>query len=311
MASSDNSCNTEQAKRLPNLSALTLKPRDQLTRQASDGIYCIDTLEASQRGFKIAQLSDCKASVILVRNALEATDEEAQELDAFMNDDAIVLPTVNPMNSNSFIRRKQATFGASYKFSGQKVPSFADEEKWPAVVKKTLTYTKQVVQQLGHDPDAYNAVHTNFFKEGRDALAEHQDEEKDMVKGLPILSYTLLTGERKPRDFVISLRETPEEYEARKRERDEKFRFMGKLPAKSALKIAYHEIATIQLGHNDLLIMQGDMQSKETGYFHSVPEAKPAKEYKNARRLNMTVRAFKEGAVAAAGAAEAKRVREM
>lgn len=293
--------------RLPNLSALTLKPREQLTRQASDGIYCVDAIDASQRGFKIEQLSDCKSSVILVRNALGVSDEEAQELDDFLNDDNVVPPTVNPRNAKWFIGRKQATFGASYRFSGQKVPSFADEEKWPRAVKKALTYTKRVVQQLGHDPDIFNGVHTNLYKSGDIAIAEHQDEEKDMVKGLPILSYTLLTGERKPRDFVISLRETPEEYEARKRERDEKNRLLGKPPATSALKISYHEIATIQLRHNDLLIMQGNMQSKETGYFHSVPEAKPTKEYKNARRLNMTVRAFRKEAVQAAAAKKRER----
>ena len=299
------------ANSLPNLSALTLKPRDQLTRQASDGIYCIDTLDASQRGFKISDISQCQSSVILIRNALDVTDEEASELDAFMANDSIVPRTVNHMNANSLIRRKQATFGAVYKFSGQKVPSFADYDQWPTAVKKALAFSKQIVEQLGHEPDLFNAVHTNLYPSGNIGVKEHQDEESEMVRGLPILSYTLLTGERKPRDFVISLRETPEEYDARRRARDERYRIQGKKLPTSALEVAYHEIAAVTLKHNDLLIMQGNMQSKQTGYWHGVPEAKPPKEYKNARRLNMTVRAFKQEAVAAAAAAEAaKRKRE-
>jgi len=286
--------------KLPNLSTLALKSRDQLHRGAPDGLYCVDTLDATQRGFKIADLSQCKSSVILIRNALNVTDEEAKELDAFMEDDTKVPPTVNPMNAKSFIRRKQATFGASYKFSGQNVPSFASPGEWPAAVHKALQFSKQLVQQLGHSPDLFNAVHTNLYKEGSIAISEHQDEEGEMVRGMPILSYTLLTGERKPRDFVISIKESPDEFLVRRRERDDERVRQGKPPLKTAMSIAYHEIATVKLNNNDLLVMQGDMQSRESGYWHSVPVAKPPKEYKNARRLNMTVRAFKQSAVDAA-----------
>ena len=296
--------------KVPNLSALTLKPRDQLTRQASDGIYCIDTLDASQRGFKISDLSQCRSSVILIRNALDVTDAEADELDAFMEDDTKVPQTVNPLDANRFIRRKQATFGAAYRFSGQKVPSFSNEEEWPVAVNKALAFTKQIVVQLGHNPDLFNAVHTNLYPSGNIGVAGHRDDESEMAKGLPILSYTLLTGDRKPRDFVISLPEYPEEFNARLRERDAKYQRAGKPLPKSALKVAYHEIAAVKLNHNDLLIMQGDMQSKETGYYHGVPPAKPPKDYVKARRLNMTVRAFTVEAVAAAAAAAEKRPRE-
>lgn len=300
---------------LPNLSDLTLQPRHQLTREAPDGLYCIDTLDAAQRGFKITDLSQCQSSVILIRNALNVTDEEAAELDDFMNKDDIVPPTVNPMNANSVIRRKQATFGAVYKFAGQNVPSFADSETWPTAVKKALAFSKQIVGQLGKNPDLYNGVHTNLYRSGDIGVAEHKDEESAMVKGLPILSYTLLTGkQRKPRDFVISVKETNEEYDARKLERDEQYRRQGMEPPRSGLKAEYPEVARVSLNHNDLLIMQGNMQSKEIGYFHAVPDAKPPKQYKFARRLNMTVRAFKQEAVAAAdaaAAAAAKRPRYM
>lgn len=301
---------------LPNLSDLTLQPRHQLTREAPDGLYCIDTLDTAEPGFKITDLSQCRSSVILIRNALNVTDGEAAELDDFMDSDAIVAPTVNPMNANSFIRRKQATFGAVYKFAGQNVPSFADYEKWPTAVKKALAFSKQIVGQLGTElPDLYNGVHTNLYRSGDIGVAEHKDEESDMVKGLPILSYTLLTGkQRKPRDFVISVKETKEEYDARKFERNEQYRRQGMEPPRSGLKAEYKEVARVSLNHNDLLIMQGAMQSTEIGYSHGVPDAKPPKQYKFARRLNMTVRAFKQEAVAAAdaaAAAAAKRPRYM
>ena len=224
-----------------------------------------------------------------------------------MADDSKVPRTVNPMNANSFIRRKQATFGAAYKFAGQKVPSFTQEDEWPVAVTKALAFSKKIVEQLGHNPQLFNAVHTNLYPSGNIGVAEHQDEEGEMVKGLPILSYTVLTGERKPRDFVISIKESDDEFHIRRRRRDEKLASEGKPPAKTALKTTYHEIGAVKLNHNDLLIMQGNMQSRATGYFHSVPEAKPPKEYTNARRLNMTVRAFKEEAVAAAAASKRDR----
>lgn len=281
--------------RLPDLSALTLKPREQLTREASNGIYCIDTTDGSKRGFKIAQLSECKSSVILVRNAVNITDEEASELDTFMSDNAKVPPTVNPMNTNTVLKRKQATFGASYAFSGHKVPSFSEGDEWPRAVGKALAFSKAIATQLKCDPELFNAVHTNLYPSGATGVREHKDEEGEMAEGKPILSYTLLTGERKPRAFVISMRETQKEYVDRLNAKNCELAMQSKTLRKS-IDPQYHEVATVNLNHNDLLIMQGNMQSKD-GYYHSIPEAKPPKEYRNARRLNLTVRAFKSVAV--------------
>ena len=84
-----------------------------------------------------------------------------------------------------------------------------------------------------------------------------------MLAGMPIFSFTFLNGDRQPRPFSIyHPPKTP-----------------GNKPEK---------VADVVLGDGDLLIMQGSMQR---WFLHGV-ESTTAKRFQNARRLNLTVRAF-------------------
>lgn len=275
---------------LPDFSLLTLHPRRELILKAPTGIYCIND---------ISDLSQCKSSVILIRNALDVSDAEADELDAFMSDDDNVKPSRNAFNANAPpIARKQCTFGANYK-DYDTIPGPAST--WPTAVQKALDYSKRVVVQLGQDPNLFNAVHANLYPSGNAGVIPHRDDETVMIPGLPILSFTLLTGVKLKREFVIYRDESLEEFNSRLDERTRKYEASGKPLPKTPLKSKPVPIAEVLLGNNDLLIMQGDMQSRETGFLHGVPK-RPESAFDDARRLNMTVRAFHEHAVATADA---------
>lgn len=252
----------------PDFSALNLapKPRSAITKDAGDGKYCLDDVEK------------CESSIVILRKALDVTEEQTEELKKFMLDESKVPPTPNPMNRNTNLKRRQTTFGALYNF-GQKMASQGTDVQWPEAVTRALEFARAFAESCGNAKELYNGVHTNYYPDGSAGVAPHSDAESDMIRGLPIVSVTLLSGNKKPRPF--SIYEKPEA--------------KGAKPEK---------IADVILGHGDVLIMMGRMQD---AFLHGVEPAKPPKDFKNAERLNMTIRAFTPNAVAYAGM---KRARE-
>ncbi len=250
---------------VPDLSALTLapKPRTELTPNAQNGRYCLELPDDTLR---------CDSSVVILRKALPITDAQTTELRTFMLDETKVPKTPNPMNANTFVKRRQTTFGALYNF-GQKVASQGYDQAWPQAVTDALRFAQQFAEARGIAKELYNGVHANFYPDGSAGVAPHSDYEGDMLRGMPIVSVTLLSGDKKPRPFSIY----------------EKPVNKGEKPTK---------IADVILGHGDVIVMMGRMQES---FLHGVEPAKPLKEYKNAERMNLTVRAFTPNAVAYAG----------
>lgn len=188
------------------------------------------------------------SKVLLVRGGFKANEPELVE---YMK---LVEPTPNPMNPHTFVRRRQITFGATYDF-GQKTQS--DQRpvsQWPEAVQMALHKTKEMARRLGFSPDMYNVVHVNYYPDGRAGIAAHADDEKQMVPGAPIFSFSLSPL---PRRFRISHKN--------------------------------NSVADVMLNGGDILVMMGDMQKH---FKHSVPPT-TAKKYETSYRLNLTVRAFK------------------
>jgi alkylated DNA repair dioxygenase AlkB len=104
-------------------------------------------------------------------------------------------------------------------------------------------------------------VHTNWYPDGTAGLDPHADDERDMVPDMDIYSYTFLSEPGNPRGFQIYTMDD------------------NKKPI--------HELF---LDHGDLLIMLKGMQQH---YKHGVKKS-AAKRFQNVKRINMTVRAFKE-----------------
>ena len=284
---------------IPNLSALSMNSRALLKSNphAPNGVYCLDD---------IADLAECKSSIIIVRQALQigvdVTQDDIDALDRFMADDNHVKPTPNAMGGfhkeeavenedgsytlatqpvaswqlqrdkegrptgkvyRSRIHRKQATFGAEYDF-GQVNTSIMDPELWPRVVKVCLALTKRMSYDKGISGELYNAVHASYYGSAQAWLAPHWDKEDALMKGMPIYSFTFLSGVVKPRPFSIY-------HPGRNKQTPEK-------------------VADVILDNGDLLVMQGSMQD---WYLHGVEKPKPASEFQDARRINLTVRAFR------------------
>lgn len=216
----------------------------------STGSYCLDEPPA------------CDAYIQYVSGALKVTEEMFEQLWAFGSDPEKVPPTRNPMNKNTFIKRKQATFGTTYRFGGQtSVAIGGPEASWPVAVQMALADARSRSSR----PDTLTAVHTNWYPDGSAGLQPHTDKEDLFIPDMPIYSYTLLSDPSLPRGFQIY--RIPE----------------GKEP-----------LYDIRLGHGDLLVMAGDMQKR---YMHGV-KATASQAYEGLRRINMTVRSVDPSKVA-------------
>jgi len=270
---------------LPPLSALVLYKNERIKEDVEDGVYCLDSID---------DIKDCKSSIIVVRNALQISPKDTDELEEFMaNTDNVAI------SSNRFgpILRRQATFGAAYNFGQTTTTIPYPVESWPAAVKSALQATKHMASSIGLDPDLYNGVHANFYATGKAGVGAHSDKESDMVRGMPIFSFTLLPGEPKhPRNFDIlrkpnaaETQSQEDDFGLRKEQRYQKAlaAYDAKMknvaqdltprpapPTRSHTKFEPSNILlySVKLNHGDLLVMQGAMQ---TYYLHAVaPETK-------------------------------------
>ena len=119
---------------------------------------------------------------------------------------------------------------------------------------------------------------------------------------MPIMSFTLLAGDQMARSFSILRKPNSEEQESQRTDFEQKRKKSYNQKLQNAIKkgkppplypktpftpapILLYEV---KLGHGDVLIMQGDMQSN---YLHAI---KKTPSLTDSRRLNLTVRAFQE-----------------
>lgn len=239
---------------LPNLSALSdaKKPRKDLTRTAGSGVYCLNTRDT---------ITNCESSVVLQRNALPISIEEFYEAVNFMSQE---------VRQDSFmgnpVPRKQCTFGPIQYKQYQLVN---DTARWPTIVTRVLEATRAFAAQLGIDnPEEYTGVHANFYPDGNSSVQKHADDEKQLIDGAPIFSYTYLDPRNNDfpemaRDFTIwKMKSAGDKVEGKGR------------------------LADITLYSGDLLVMQGEMQKQLE---HSIEKKQ---NHPVAPRLNFTVRKF-------------------
>ena len=221
---------------LPNLSALTQKPRNELRPgpATDDGIYCLDRNES---------LVPCNASVVVKRAALPATNAEFEEAAAFM---------ATRVRQDSFmgnvVPRKQCTFGPIQYKSYQ---LWSDESQWPALVHRVRDATQIFAAMLGvPNPQEYTGVHANFYPDGDASVQKHSDDEPQLVEGAPIFSFTYLADDSPclAREFTI-----------------------WKMPKGADHVEGKGRLADVTLYSGDLLVMQGDMQKF---FYHSIEKQK-------------------------------------
>lgn len=134
--------------------------------------------------------------------------------------------TPNPMNKKHNIRRKQATFGDTYKFAGQ---VSHEVTHWTPLVHKVLEWTRTHAGS-----EAYNVVHANWYPDGSAGLAAHSDNMAHHVPDLPIYSFTFLSAPGTPRGFQVYDKATGE------------------------------QVDELMLDHGDLVIMSAAMQQTRT-----------------------------------------------
>jgi alkylated DNA repair dioxygenase AlkB len=199
---------------------------------------------------------DGRSFVVYARGALDVSPADVGELWSFGMDPSVVRPTTF---MGAVVRRRQATFGATYDFSGQKNTCILREEAdFPVAVRAALDDARRRLAP-DVDPSLLNGVHVNWYPSGLAGVEPHADAEPALVEGAPIFSYTLFVdGDAPARGFQM--------YDASK-------------------SLA----ADIPLWHGDLLVMGGETQRHFT---HGVKKTS-AKAFENHRRINITVRAFR------------------
>lgn len=216
--------------------------------------------DAGDGVYCLDNIKDCRSKIAILRGKFTASDKDTMALRDFMRDDEKV-PRTRLFYGN-FVLRKQTTFGAEYNF-GQQNSHHAIDEKTPRVVKDALITAKEIAVENNLDASKYNGVHVNYYPNGKSGVEAHKDAEDSLDLSMPIISITLLAGSKIPRDF--SIYEKPVD---------------GEKPVK---------IADIELRHGDVVIMAGEMQDH---FLHGI-EKTSRQAFKDAERLNLTIRAFK------------------
>ena len=171
-----------------------------------------------------------------------------------------VARTRNPLNANTFIKRKQATFGAQVSARVEEPP-----EAWPRLVSACVDDALGRVRDAKRDAFAAGvAAHVNWYPDASAGMGRHADAEEDLIPDAPIFSYSFASGgdASPPRLFDL-------------------YRGRG----------AKKPFATVPLSHGDVLTMDGTTQRTHE---HGV-RASASKEGMRHSRVNITVRAFKPG----------------
>jgi len=236
---------------LPNLTLLTesKKPRRELTPNAPNGIYCLNRINSTEL---------CSSSVLVYRNALPMLEGEFQEAANFMMNDI-----TQQYFCGNRVPRKQCTFGPTQYAKYQLV---YDESRWPSIVKRVRDATQMFAAQLGiPNPEEYTGVQANYYADEMDSVTKHADDEKQLVPGAPIFSFTYIVNDDNSlaRGFQIYRKTTAGD-----------------------LVDGKGQVADVTLGSGDLLIMMGDMQDLFDHGIKKLPDQKVG------ARLNFTVRKF-------------------
>ena len=157
---------------------------------------------------------------------------------------------MTPRNIGSF-----SDPGVTYDYSGYVEENSTEWTPWIDLLRQ---HVEQYSQYLGFGPTKYNYVLINQYRDGKDSIGWHSDDERRLVRGPPIASISLGAT----RDFKLR-------------------------PKKEWQDLLGKEAITIQLRDGDLLFMGGMCQ---TYYAHTVPRRMKVKE----PRLNYTFRSIVE-----------------
>jgi alkylated DNA repair dioxygenase AlkB len=240
------------AQELPPLTRLSLqpaKPRSALKpgRETEDGVYCLDCETA---------LTPCTARVILYRKAVPLLPGEFAAAVRVMTGEDVP----QQMCMGRPVPRQQATFGPVKYKTYPLLPLCA-----MPLAQRLLEATRVFAAQLGDPhPEQYTGVHVNYYADGDCSVMRHSDDERQLVPGARIFSYTYLESDldRLARDFTIWKKAGCDAIEGK-----------GK-------------IARVTLYSGDLIIMDENMQETTE---HSIEKVKSCEV---APRLNFTVRKF-------------------
>ena len=269
-----------------------------------NGLYCLDLLRDRREPVLFEDAvpkNTCDSYMLLVRDfgSYDGFEPHLKEMIGSMKKRK---QTPNPMNRNTNVRRRQCTYGADYAFSNQefdRLPLDDDDHPPPRLVMFAIEAVRSVVRGFlerglihGVEPEDYNGVHCNWYGQGDVEINAHQDDERGMIEGAPIFSLTYLAKideaspkEALPREFEVC---TPE---YQKNADGVVVRNSKGQPVKKSFK----RVAGVTLAQGDLLVMGGKMQKE---WYHRLVAPKPAADYTNTQRINLTVRAFNEETVA-------------
>lgn len=202
-------------------------------------------IEPPENGFKKIYLTENKLSWIELRRVSSCegglTFEEFEQL---WSEKPSKKASIKLFGKTIECPRYTKNYLTSYKFSGVE---HGAEEKLPRVLEKIFQYSKAISPDL-------NQCLVNFY-EANGSIGKHSDNEKQIVKGSQIHSWTFGPASR---FFILE-------------SKDGLSRFK------------------VNVNHNTLLIMGGKCQ--ET-HIHHVPKKKGITHENDERRINVTFREF-------------------
>ena len=190
------------------------------------------------------QLSE-KSFMTFDRNAVECTRQEFD--DFYKNERPETQEDITVFGKTTKCPRFQRLYGAdvSYRFSSV---SLKGADYFPEIVQRCMDYAKEKYPEY-----PWKAALVNFYEDGTNYIAAHSDDERDLIAGAPILSFSF--GAK--RTFRI-------------REKGTK-KVIKELPTEN----------------RSMISMNGDMQKE---YTHEIPKINGDKGRSVGKRINITVR---------------------
>lgn len=190
---------------------------------------------------------DNKSWVVLEKNAIEIINDEVLELKNTMPNER---DRWEMMGKSGFVPRIQKLFGEfPYSFSNHKM---VPDPVTPRLVVRCLEYARAHFSKF-----EWNGALVNLYVDGADGIGMHSDDEPELNKEAPILSFSFGATRR----FLV----------------------MANKNHSAAVK----KRLTLDLEHGDLVVMGGNLQE---GFKHSIPKTKKPVAW----RLNITIRSLLE-----------------
>jgi alkylated DNA repair dioxygenase AlkB len=221
-----------------------------------------------------------KTWIFISENAIESSKEE---FDEFWSDCPKTKETIEIFGTKEVPRFQKMYGSESYTFSGMTLKPDPDvsPEDYPELLKKCFAKVKEMYPEI-----EWNGALVNFYPDGDSYIGPHSDDEKKLISGAPICSFSFgATRTFRLKRKIKKLSKELSKELSKKSSKDKKpkeSKELSKKESKESEEILKYDIPTT---NGSLIVMGGHCQKE---YKHEITKTKKFV----GPRINVTIRSF-------------------